>query len=71
MSSAPKTAARLGEGMTAQEWREHCEQLKQKFLAHIAAMPDAPFPNLPELRLPKSSVADLNSAGGETEGLVM
>lgn len=61
----------LGAGMTADEWADYCAKLKQEFLAKNVMTPGAPFPNLPELRLPASNVADLNFAGGETEGLVM
>lgn len=57
--------------MTAEEWALHCQNLKQVFLARNAMTPGAPFPNLPELRLPKSNVRELSFAGGETEGLVI
>lgn len=67
--SAP--APLLGDGMTAEEWALHCQNLKQVFLARNAMTPGAPFPNLPELRLPKSNVRELSFAGGETEGLVI
>lgn len=60
----------LGTGMTAQEWDEHLQQFRDRFLAKHVRTLGAPFPGIPELRLPQSGIADLNFTGGETEGLV-
>jgi hypothetical protein len=67
----PKPSLPLGAGMTEEQWQEHLKQMKERFLTKMVTKTEAPFPNLPELRLPKSNIADLNFTSGETEGLVM
>jgi hypothetical protein len=54
---------------TEEELQERARQLKEQFLAKNARNAAAPFPGLPELRLPKSNIAELEDFGGETEGL--